>query len=102
MANDPNREKYLTKDNKFKTGNPGKPKGIKHKNANLKVDFLNVWREGGIERLREIAYKNDKNFMWFTQIISKMLPSNLTFGEEESSEIKLSIKKIVENMADDK
>ena len=78
----------------------GQGKRGQGKFTNLKVDFLNVWREGGMDKLKEVAYKSDKNFMWFTGIISKMLPSNLTFGQDESNEIILSMKKVIDNMND--
>ncbi len=72
---------------KEKTG--GKQKGSTNKFTNLKQSFLGVFekieKEGSkknseIKTLFELATKNDRNQMTFYQIISKMLPANLTVG----------------------
>ena len=72
-------------------GNPnGRPKGSENKFTNLKQSFLDVFekiekeseKNSEVKSLYKLAIKNDKNQMTFYQIISKMLPSNVTVDGE--------------------
>jgi len=97
-------DKISANNGQFKKGNQlGKEnKRGPGKLTNLKHSFLEVYEKlGGTDGLYEWVDSNNRNKSQFYNMIHKMLPSNLTFGDEETNEIKLSIKKIVENMADD-
>ena len=69
---------------------PGRPKGSENKFTNLKQSFLDVFekiekeseKNSEVKSLYKLAIKNDKNQMTFYQIISKMLPSNVTVDGE--------------------
>ena len=73
---------------KGESGNPeGRPKGSSDKFTNLKQSFLDVFEkieeegqkeDSPVKGLFELATKNDRNQMAFYQLISKMLPSNVT------------------------
>ncbi len=69
----------------FKNGNPGRQKGTPNKFTNLKQAFLDVFeqiekesKESEVKSFYEWSIKNDKNRGLFYQLISKMLPSNVT------------------------
>ena len=70
---------------------PGRPKGSENKFTNLKQSFLDVFekieeegkKEGSqVKDLFTLATKSERNQMTFYQIISKMLPSNVTVDGE--------------------
>ena len=76
---------------KFEKGQPktgGRQKGSTNKFTDLKQSFLDAFekieveskKDEKIKSLYELATKNDRNQMTFYQIISKMLPSNVTLG----------------------
>lgn len=70
----------------------GRDKGVKNKFTNLKNAFMQAFDEmGGAEALKTWAGGTNKSKQAFYQMISKMLPSNVTFGEDESNEIKVVI-----------
>ena len=58
---------------------PGRPKGSKNKFTDLKNAFLEAFEElNGTEGLVKWADKNDRNRAQFYQMITKMLPSNVS------------------------
>jgi len=58
---------------------PGRPKGSKNKFTGLKEAFLEAFEEmGGAEGLLTWIKKSPRNQSQFYQLISKMLPSNLS------------------------
>jgi len=68
-------------------GNPnGRPKGSGNKFTNLKQAFLDVFekieeeakKNPELKSFYEWSTKNDRNRALFYQLISKMLPSNMT------------------------
>ena len=70
---------------------PGRPKGGQNKFTNLKQSFLDVFEkiedeskkeDSPVKSLFTLATKNDRNQLAFYQIISKMLPSNVTVDGE--------------------
>ena len=69
---------------------PGRPKGSENKFTNLKQSFLDVFekiekeseKNSEVKSLYKLAIKNDRNQLAFYQIISKMLPSNVTVDGE--------------------
>ena len=70
----------------FEKGNSGRPKGTPNKFTNLKQAFLDVFeriekeseKNSEIKSFYQWVLKNDKNRALFYQMISKMLPSNVT------------------------
>ena len=67
-----------TNGNKFKEGNPGRPKGSRDKFTSLKDAFINAFNEVGGEReLVRLAKKSERNKAQFFQMITKMLPSSV-------------------------
>ena len=70
----------------FEKGNPGRPKGTPNKFTNLKQAFLDVFEKieneskenSEVKSFYQWVLKNDRNRGTFYQLISKMLPSNVT------------------------
>ncbi len=65
---------------KGKSGNPeGRPVGSKNEFTTLKDAFLNAFQKlGGESALVEWAKKSERNKAQFFQMITKMLPTNMT------------------------
>jgi len=71
---------------KLTEAGPGRPKGLPNKFTNLKQAFLDVFEKienesknnPEIKSFYEWSLKNDRNRGLFYQLISKMLPSNVT------------------------
>lgn len=62
--------------------------------TNLKEDFLKAFKQlGGWKGLVEWAKKSSANKRVFYQMISRMLPTNLTFGADGSNKIEIVISK---------
>jgi len=74
------------KEAQFKKGNTGRQKGTPNKFTNLKQAFLDVFeriekeseKNDSVKSFYEWVLKNDRNRGMFYQLISKMLPANLT------------------------
>ena len=72
---------------KGKSGNPnGRPKGAKDKFTNLKEEFLKTFHDedgiDGAKGMKELIKGSTKYKFIFLQMISKMLPSNVTVDGE--------------------
>lgn len=95
--------KKTKKKSNLKGPGPGRPKGSTNKFTNLKQAFLNVFEEieeksknhiPSTKSLFEWATKNDRNQAIFYQMISKMLPSNVTVDGDLNVTYKVSEKYI--------
>jgi len=79
-------EKQKDGRHKLSEPGPGRPPGTPNKFTNLKQSFLDVFekiekesqKNPAIKSFYEWVIKNDKNRAMFYQLISKMLPSNVT------------------------
>ncbi len=95
---------------KFENGHTkigGKQKGTPNKFTNLKQAFLDVFeqiekesKEGKVKSFFEWSIKNDKNRGLFYQLISKMLPANLTVDGDMKLTYILS-KKVLPELSED-
>lgn len=69
----------IRRDTRFKPGNPGKPKGVKHK---LTEDFLkslsNEWERRGDQAVQELTAKE------LVDAVGKLLPKDLTITHEDN------------------
>ncbi len=90
---------------KEKTG--GKQKGSANKFTNLKQAFLDVFeqiekesKKSEVKSFFEWSIKNDKNRGLFYQLISKMLPANLTVDGDMKLTYILS-KKVLPELSED-
>ncbi len=65
---------------KGESGNPeGRPTGSKNEFTTLKDAFLDAFKElGGSQALIDWAKKGERNKAMFFQMITKMLPTNMT------------------------
>ncbi len=78
---------------------PGRAKGSKNKFTNLKQAFLDVFeqiekesiKDNEVKSFFQWSIKNDKNRGLFYQLISKMLPSNVTMD----GDMQVTIKRII-------
>lgn len=80
---------------------PGRPKGSRNKFTDLKQAYLNVFekiekeslkKDSGVKSFFEWATKNNRNQGMFYQMISKMLPSNVSMEHSGTISFELSEK----------
>lgn len=82
------------KKGRFKKGNSGRPVGAENKFSQLKDAFLDAFYDkdgfNGVEGLKNWLKESSRNKALFVQMVTKMLPSNLTLkGDEDSPVIKI-------------
>ena len=71
---------------------PGRPKGSKNKFTDLKNAFLEAFEElNGTEGLVKWAKMNNRNRAQFYQMITKMLPSNVSLDHTGNVDTKMTI-----------
>jgi len=82
-----------------KSGNPnGRPKGTKNKFTSLKEEFLKTFHDedgiDGARGMKKLIKDSARNKFIFLQLISKMLPSNVTVDGDLNVIYKVSEKYI--------
>lgn len=90
-------EKKLKRGANLPIPGPGRKKGVPNRFTSLKQSFLDAFKEtGGTQGLIDWIEKNPRNRGEFYKMVTKLLPSSITGGEDKEGR-PLPIRLLIEN-----